>query len=257
MNIEFVRESLGRRLRRGLAFEERRPGKYQLIVPIRHEDGDMLDIFLVDSPNGENWVRVCDLGLTLMRLSYTYDINTPTRERIFESILINNGVSDDDGNLYLDARIDALYEGVLQFAGCVQKVCNLRFWSRENARSAFYDDLKAYVTEDLGQFAPVANIAPIPGYAAANVDWMLRHDERIFYLFGIRGNSKARLAAIVLLECQKAQLAFISLVVHEEMDGLGRNERNFLTNNADHQYPTLAEFRDRGVGDIARFARIR
>ena len=40
--------------------------------------------------------------MTLMRLSYTYDINTDTKRRIFESILINNGVENDNGNLYLD-----------------------------------------------------------------------------------------------------------------------------------------------------------
>ena len=69
---------------------ERRPGKYQLIVPILHEDGDMLDIYLQDSPLSDDYVRVCDYGLTLMRLSYTFDLTTDSQQRIFDSILVNN-----------------------------------------------------------------------------------------------------------------------------------------------------------------------
>ena len=64
---------------RGYDSYERRPGIYQLIVPILHEDGDMVDIYLQDSPRGPGDVRICDFELTLMRLSYTHDINTDAR----------------------------------------------------------------------------------------------------------------------------------------------------------------------------------
>ena len=66
-------------------------------------------------------------GMTLMRLSYSFDVSTPTRQRKFESIIVNNGVGNDDGNLYLDTPLDKLYESVLQFAGFAQKVCNMRY----------------------------------------------------------------------------------------------------------------------------------
>lgn len=127
MNINNIRESLSGRMSAGFDFYERRPGDYQLIVPICHEDGDMVDIYLQFSPKGEGYVRLCDFGLTLMRLSYTYDISTPARHRILDNILINNGVGNDGGNLYLDASMGMLYEGILQFAGCAQKVCNMRY----------------------------------------------------------------------------------------------------------------------------------
>ena len=56
----------------------------------------MVDIYLQDSPMGERYIRISDFGMALMRLSYTYDVNTDARRRIFESILINNGVFNDD-----------------------------------------------------------------------------------------------------------------------------------------------------------------
>ena len=141
MNINSVRESLNSPLSAGFDLYERRPGNHQLILPIHHEDGDMVEIYLQDSPKGEGYVRICDFGLTLMRLSYTYDISTTTRQQIFDSILINNGVGNEEGNLYLDAPMDKLPESIFQFAGCAQKVCNMRYWSREITRSAFYEDL--------------------------------------------------------------------------------------------------------------------
>ena len=254
MDTTSIKESLVLAGSIGFDIYERRPGKYQLIVPILHEDGDMVDIYLQDSPLGDDHVRICDFGMTLMRLSYTYDVTADARRRIFDSILVNNGVHDDEGNLYLDMSANRLYEGILQFAGCAQKVCNMRYWSREIVRSAFYDDIKAFVTTELGLFQPVADKSPIPENPIFSVDWFLTHKDRAFYVFGVRGNDKAKNVAIALLEFQKADLPFISLVVHENMEELGRRERQYLTRNADTQYPAIGDFRDRVADDIRRFA---
>ena len=253
MNIDRVRMSLGQTLAGSFYFYERRPGDYQLHAPIFHEDGDMVDIYLQDSPIGDEYVRICDFGLAVMRLSYTFEVNSPTRQRIFDSILYNNGVKNEEGNIYLDAPIDKLYEGILQFAGCVQKVCNMRYWSREVVRSTFYEDLEEYVTTEMQQFSPVPNLSPIPDYPVS-VDWFLEHNSQNFYVFGIRGNDKAKVAAIALLEFQKARLPFISMVVHENMEELGAKEIVYLTRNTDRQYPLLSDFRERGNADIPRLA---
>ena len=253
MNSHGIIELLQRRGTDAFDLYERRPGRFQLIAPIMHEDGDMVEVYLQDSPKGDGYIRVCDFGLTLMRLSYNFEIGTPTRQRIFESIIINNGVGNEDGNLYLDAPIDRLYESVLQFAGCVQKVCNMRYWSRESVRSAFYDDLGSYIDQELAQFNPVRNHFPMDDYPIS-VDWSLSYNRRDFYLFGVRGNEKAKNVAIALLEFQKVRLPFFSLVVHESMEELGRRERLYLTKNADTQYPVLTDFQERATEDIYRFA---
>lgn len=255
MDFSSVQEALKRSLGAGLDLYERRAGKFQLIAPIRHEDGDMIDIYLQDSPRGNGHIRICDFGMTLMRLSYALDLNTPTRERIFDSILMNNGVTNVEGNLYLDAPIELLYESILQFAGCAQKVCNMRYWSRESVRSAFYDDLSEYITTQLTQFTPIPDHSPLPDYPIS-VDWSLTHSNRNFYVFGVVGNDKAKNVAISLLEYQKEQLPFISLVVHEDMEDLGMKERLYLTRNADKQYPALNDFRKGSLNDIDRFARV-
>ena len=132
MNLEKIRASIGHHMSGGLNFYERGPGIHQVIIPIFHEDGDMVDIYVHDSPMGDGYVRICDFGMTLRRLSYAFEVSTPARERVLESILINNGVKRGDGGLYLDAPIGIVYQSVLRFAGCVQKVCNMRYWNDDS-----------------------------------------------------------------------------------------------------------------------------
>ena len=254
MDINSIRASLSGGIAAGFDIYERRPGDYQLIVPICHEDGDMVDIYLRESPRGDAYIRICDLGMALMRLSYSYDLSTDARRRIFDGILINNRVANDDGNLCLDMPVGALYEGIMQFAGCVQKVCNMRYWARETVRSAFYDDLNDYITSNLTSYSPVARQTPLPNAGVFSVDWTLTHNRRDFYLFGVLGNDKAKNVAITLLEFQKATLPFISLVIHEDMEALGRRERQYLTRNADRQYPVLDDFKESVVADLRRLA---
>ena len=129
----------------------------------------------------------------------------------------------------------------------------MRYWSREITRSVFYDDLSDYVTAKLPQFSPVPDLFPISDFPNS-VDWFLKHNSQNFYLFGVLGNEKAKNVTITLLEFQKSQLLFISLVVHENMEDLGKRERHLLTRNADTQYPALTDFMDRGVQDIHRLA---
>ena len=84
------------------------------------------------------------------------------------------------------------------------------------------------------------------------MDWSLTFESWNFYVFGVHSNDKAKVVALALLEFQKAQLPFISLVVHEAMEALGKKEQLFLTRNADKQYPGLADFQETSVRDIPR-----
>jgi hypothetical protein len=65
-------ETLASEFNGHISFRQKRPGTIQVLAPLFHEDGDMLDIFL-DLPKPPNSsIRISDHGLTLMRLSYIY-----------------------------------------------------------------------------------------------------------------------------------------------------------------------------------------
>ena len=249
-----MRQELQERFVTSFDFYERRPGQFQVILPIQHEDGDMVELYLVDSPFGDRYIRICDFGLSLMRLSYTYDVSTVARQRIFDSILINNGISNDNANLYIDSRIESVYESILQFAGCVLKVCNLRYWHREATQNVFYQDLAAFVSEELIEFEPLQDQAPLAEYPIISVDWTLRWRQRMFYLFGVSSNDKAKSVSICLLELHKAHVNFISLVVHQDIERLGQRDRLHLTQSADIEYVQLDDFRQKASSDLRRVA---
>src|SRR3954464_15872741 len=90
-----------------IAIREKRPGVAKLLVPLYHEDGDMVDIFL--EVRRDDMIRVSDHGLSLMRLSYQYDIDMENKECIFRQLMLKNRVSEENGNLYLDVPCQNLY----------------------------------------------------------------------------------------------------------------------------------------------------
>ena len=261
MDTEKILSSLNR-AKTSFNIYERRSGKYQLTAPILHEDGDMVDIYLQESPKGTGYIRICDFGMALQRLSYNYEINTPSKEKVFNSILLNNGVQEDNGNFYLDAPVDKIYENVFQFAGCVQKICSMDYWNRETIKTAFYENLKTFVLKELKEFNPHPDEKPLLNNqniknketSVFKVDWSLQWEKRKFYLFGVLGSNKAKDSAIALLEFKKADLPFISLIVHEDIQNLKNKDLIYLTRNADKQYPNLNDFNQDGAKDIKRLA---
>ena len=104
----------------------RREDFFQLILPVYHEDGDMVDVYIKTCPDDKEKIRIFDCGMTLMKLSYTYDINSPSKENIFNTILNQSGISNQDGELYLNTSAEFVYQNIMQFVGCQQKILNMR-----------------------------------------------------------------------------------------------------------------------------------
>ena len=108
--IELLQSQFGRFVQ----LQEKRPNIQQIFAPLYHEDGDMMDIFLdlpkdVDLTEGKR-IKISDHGMTLMRLSYQFDLDTPNKEKIFQRILLENGISDEDGELFIEAQGDLFGE---------------------------------------------------------------------------------------------------------------------------------------------------
>ena len=250
--LELLREQFNHHVR----FQEKRPGVLQLFAPLFHEDGDMIDVFL-DLPKGgslENKIRITDHGLTLMRLSYSFDIDTPNKQTIFSRILAENGVLEENGELYMYASQDELYPALLQFSQAVSKVCNMRYFRREVLASLFDEMLAEYIQSELIRFHPENNVLPIPDRDELQVDWALHANATPVYLFAIKDVNRARLATISCLEFQRSHLKFKSVAVHEDIDKISRKDRNRLTNACDKQFTSFEEFKANAVAYLEREA---
>jgi hypothetical protein len=240
-------EALKQQFNGHVAFQERRPGVIQVLAPLFHEDGDMVDIFLDEPSNGSNRVVITDHGMTLMRLTYTYELDTENKQRIFHRILSENRVSQKDGRLFIEADPDRLYPAILQFAQTVAKVSSMQFFKREVIQSLFYEQLAEFIEERLAEFNPRTHVLPIPDHDEYEVDYQLDAGPRPIYLFGVKDSDKARLAIISCLEFQRRRLPFKSVMVHQDFEGgLSRKDRSRITNAADKQFTTLDEFRGNG-----------
>lgn len=226
-----------------IVFKEKRPGILRVFSPLFHEDGDMIDMFLDLPANGGKSVRISDHGLTVMRLSYSYELDTPNKLHIFHRIVSENGIQEQNGSLYLDTDWNSLYPAILQFGQTVAKVSNMQLFKREVVQSMFYELLEEFVEEKLGQYSPRPNVFPIAERDDLEVPFAFDIPPRPVYLFGVKDNSQARLVTISCLEFQK-RLRFKSVVVHEEFENLSRKDRTRITNAADKQFTTLEDFRE-------------
>jgi hypothetical protein len=225
-----------------VSFQEKRPGVFQLIAPFYHEDGDMLDIFIEKAP-GNGAIRITDHGMTVMRLSYEYDIDTPNKDRIFHRILSENQLLEQNGRILIDTDESSLYPAVLQFAQAVGKISNMRLFKREVIKSLFYEMLDEFIMESLIRYKPSARVLPLPERDDLEVDYAFQALPRPVYLFGIKDETKARLTTISCLEFQKARLPFKSIAVHEDFEALSKKDRKRVTSAADKQFVDLEDFK--------------
>lgn len=266
MNTNSIIELLKQSSQTQFDIYERREGSYQLILPIRHEDGDMLDIYLTESPMGSEYLRICDFGLTLMRLSYSFDINTEKRKRVFESIIYNDNIINDSGNLYIDAKIDKLYEYILHFSGSMQKIISMSYWDtnvrRPRKASQFHTEIENFIVTELHAFSPESNVSLNSSklfgfsfdYDLHNVDWMLSYLESFFLIFAVNDNNMANRVAVDLLELNQASARVNTLVVNEDINSLGGVERKCLERNATKQYEAPEEFKQKVNSDITELS---
>jgi len=228
-----------------IELREKRPGIMQLLVPLFHEDGDMVDIFL-EQGQETGLIRICDHAMTLMRLSYSFEIDTPNKERIFRQIVTENGIVEDNGNLFIETRSESLYPAVMQFAQAVAKIANLEVLRREIVRSLFYESLGEFIHDSLARYPRQQEVYPIPDRDELEVDYEFPMDSRPIYLFGVKDEDKARLVTISCLEFEKARLSFRSMAVHESFEDLHRKDRQRIVSAVDKHFPTLDDFKKRG-----------
>lgn len=229
-----------------VSLSEKRPGIQQLFAPLYHEDGDMMSIFLdvprdadVD-PNQK--ITISDHGLTIMRLSYSFELDTPNKERIFQKIIAENGISEADGTLTIESKPESLYPTLLQFSHTIAKVCNMRQFKREVLNSLFDEILAEFITSSLNKYNPAESVFPLPERDDLEVDYQFKPNGIPYYLFGVKDNAKARLATIACLEFQKNRLSFKSIAVHDDFDKLTKKDRTRVTSACDKQFPSLDDF---------------
>lgn len=224
-----------------IGLKEKRPGIHQLIAPFYHEDGDMIDIFI--EKKSDDIIRISDYGMTIMRLSYSYELDTPKKMEIFNRILSENRVNVDDGNIYIDTGPAHLYTAITQLAQAISKVSSMRMYKKEVIRSMFYDLVKDFIKTELKNYNPQFNALPIADRPELEVDYLFENGKRPLYLFAVRDDNKAKMVTISSLEFLNAGISFRSAVVYEDFESLPRVDKRIILSRTDKQFPDFEDFK--------------
>ena len=243
-------EAISKQFNGMVRLEQRRTNLYQVMVPIFHEDGDMQCIFI--RPLENNLARVCDLGKSLMRLSYTYDIDSDHKNEVFNDILASSYVSSDDGDLFIDVSLENLYGGIMQLSQVITKVTTMDIWTRGRVYSPFYEELHQFIALELSSFKSQRDYRPLSDNSDLVVDCLIDIPHRPIYLFGVKDNAKASRVTITCLQSRLKALNFRSVTVCEDIEVLSRFTRNQLLDTCDKPFVSLESFRLGGKEYLTR-----
>jgi len=222
-------------------------GVYRLYAPFFHEDGDMYSIYLEINGDG---IVIRDYGNTLMRVSYTFDLNTQNKRATVDRIVSSNMGEINDGELLMHATVDRLPESVFQFSQIISKVSNIEILGRETVRSMFYEYLGSFISDRLTRFKAKRSVCPTTDPELV-VDYAIDAKEPL-YLFGVKDDTKAAKVVISCLSFQKRKIPFRSVIIHENFDSLSRFNRNQITNVGDKQFTSLEDFQREGEDYLVR-----
>lgn len=223
------------------------PNTSRLYAPFFHEDGDMYSIYL---ETADDSVIIRDFGNTLMRVAYTFDIDTQNKRNILNNIVKSNYGELEDGELIIRTTLDHLPDSIFQYSQLVSKVSDIDILSRETVKSMFFDYLNEFLMLEFMKYGIKERTFPTRDRQLI-VDYEIPAAKPI-YLFGVNDNNKASKVIISCLTFQKKQMPFRSVVIHEDFDSLSSFYRNQITNAADKQFTTLDDFRLEGPSFIVR-----
>ena len=229
---------------RSLQFREKRSGLFKILVPFFYEDGDMYDIFVEECPENNSLLRISDYGLTLMKLSYHFEIDTPKKKDVLSSTISQNRCFYDDGMIYLDVRPPQFTMGIYQFAQVISKVNSMDILSYDTVQSMFYDYLNSYISKSLQKYNYSKDYLPTKDKQLI-VDYQIPSNSKVskpLFIFGVQENTKASKVVISCLTFQKQRIPFRSVIVHEDFDSLSSFYRNQITNMADKKFTYLLDF---------------
>lgn len=233
-----------------LKTKEKRRGITQLYLPVYHEDGDMVDLFIRKNEDGT--FTLSDYGMTIMRLSYEYEIDTENKERIFNGMLSEHELSENEGSIEMSATSETIYQDIMHFTHALAKIGSMRYFKREVIESLFYEQIDEYILTELQSYHPKKDVTPIKGKDEYQADYEIRPNGTPHYLFAVKGTSKARLATISCLEFMRNKLSYRSVVVHEAFENLPKKDQLRLTNACDKQFTSLDEFKEHGLEYFSR-----
>lgn len=216
-------------------------GLLRVSVPLTGRDGDRFTVYVERLPAG--W-RLSDKASTVMRLSYENDLTRlfeGARGKLFDTIIAENHLSHDDGELYINVPADGLIRGLFDLSQGMSRVEDIGLWTRTRTESTFYDDLRRELHNIVSNHS-IHEEFVVPGIAGSSnypIDYSIDSKSRPVYLFGVGSNEKAQLATIVLQYLAAHEHRNHSIIVFSDMEAISKKVAFRLMDNANDIIPSL------------------
>lgn len=204
-----------------------------ITTPFYFPDGDPYVLYADEIPGGR--LRLSDLGHTFMQLSYENDIDAirkGNRGKLLAGVLASSGISEEDGELYIDVDPSEVSTAVFRLGQAITSVSDLTFLNRARVESTFIEDLYAALQNTVGS-DKVQREYEVPGISSADkyiVDFRIPGKNSDFFVFGVSNKDKARLTTVVLEHLRGEQIEFESLLVFADQSIIPRDDLARLSN---------------------------
>ena len=242
--VENIEHDLCRALCSEISLRQLDGGDFFVSTPFSFPDGDAYSLYLKRLHTGG--YRISDMGSTMMSLSYDHDVSKfeeGSRGRVFNQILAEMNVNNNDGEIYLEIPAHELANGMFTFGQALTRIHDLTFLNRVQVESTFMDDLKDYLKSVVGEDRLIEDSIPedVPYAENYKADFAVKGKSMPVLIWGINNGYKARLATIVMQHLQKNNFLFKSLVVYSDMASIPMPDVARLTTAANDQIPSLDE----------------
>jgi len=231
------------------------PDLFQIIVPFEHPDTDLLEIYAKKSTGSDN-VLLTDMGVTLMRLSYTVDIDSESSKKYVNAIVTDQGLTEENGTISLNAQTTNLENSINFFIQGVSKIFAISSLSKGVKESIFSELLEDFIFRQTSAFCPEKDYTPVVGNDDYVVNFRYGYPDtkRPIFLFSVSNSYKAREVLSSMLFFMKKEIPFKSAVVYEDIDSpsLTARDRRKLLDISDKQFSSLEAFKENGIGYIGR-----
>ncbi len=250
LNIDKLQDRLCDLLCAEIKLIEKRDGLVLIETPFYFPDGDPYQIYLKEMPGGI--MRLTDMGHTLMHLSYENDISKfreGTRGKIFEQIIAEHELMEDDGEFYIETPLDKLTLNLFRLGQALTKLYDLTFLNRARTEFTFYEDLKEQLLRIINEekvqkdyyFEGIENPQDYP------IDYYIQGKYSPLFVFGIPNRDKARLTTIILERLLRAKADFDSLLIFSDQQSIPKADLARLSNAGGEMIASLD-----AEGDFAR-----
>ena len=232
--------------------------RYRVLTPFILEDGDHLAIVL--KKEGDRWL-LSDEGHTFMHLTYDLeerDLQRGNRLKIIGNALTAFGVDDRQGELILRVCDDRYGDALYSFVQAVLKISDVGYLTREQVRSTFLEDFRAFLDEHVPSRRRVfdwhdPSKDPEGKYI---VDCEINESTKPLFVFALSNDDKVRDSTISLHQFERWKLTFRTIGIFENQEEINRKVLARFSDVCDKQYSSLtankdriAEFLDRAIAE--------